>query len=79
MAPMALTVDEITSIIMAVDSHIRSAALVDMFQKKEWLQERALTFSFVMRDNEGTMVKQQADMINEKVIAAVTAAGAVIR
>lgn len=79
LAPLALTVAELTDMIMAVDGRIREVRLVDMFQKKEWQQERALTLSFLMRDNQGTMVKQQADEINEKVVAAVAAAGATIR
>lgn len=79
MAPLSLTVEELTRLIMSIDDHIRSATLIDMFQKKEWHDQRALTFRYVMRDADKTMTKEQADSIDKKVYEIITQAGATIR
>lgn len=79
LAPLSLSVEELTRLIMGVDNHIRSAALIDMFQKKEWHDQRALTFRYIMRDTNKTMTKEQADVIDKKVREIITHAGAVIR
>lgn len=79
MVPMALSVHEITYIISQVDPCICSVQLIDMFQKKEWKEERSLTFRYVLRAEDKTMTKDQADKISKKVYDAVTKAGAIIR
>ncbi len=79
MVPLALSVEELTHIIMKADENIRSVLLIDMFQKKEWKDERALTFRYLIRVPDRTMTKEQADAIDKKVHHAIAQAGAKIR
>ncbi len=50
-----------------------------MFQKKEWKDERALTFRYQLRAADKTMTKEVADAIDKKVHHAIMQAGATIR
>jgi phenylalanyl-tRNA synthetase beta chain len=79
MVPLSISVQELTNIIAYVDDTIHSVILVDMFQKKEWKQERALTFRYIMRLPDKTMTKEEADAISARVHQAVQNAGVTIR
>ncbi len=79
MVPLELTVDVITEAIKKVDTHIHSITLIDFFQKKEWKDQKSLTFRYVMYDEHKTMTKPEADHISARVVATVESLGAVIR
>ncbi len=79
LAPLAITVSQMSSIIADVDPRIVSVQLVDMFQKKEWKQERALTFRYRIQDEHETLTKSQADTLSAGVHAVLEKAGAQIR
>jgi phenylalanyl-tRNA synthetase beta chain len=75
----ANTAQSLGDTIKAVDKKIVSVALLDFFEKKEWKDQRSLTFRVVMQDPEKTLTTQDADQIWHKVIAQLQALGAVIR
>ena len=77
--PLSLSVQELTRIIAGFNEQIRSVVLIDMFQKKEWKQERALTFRYLIRSADKTLTKSEADAISKKVSSAVQHAGATVR
>lgn len=79
LVPLSLTVDELTRIIQASDNRVVAVTLVDMFQKKEWKDERSLTMRYTMRDATKTMTKSEADTIHAVIIKAVLRAGVTVR
>lgn len=79
MVPLSLSVEELTRIIMHADNHIHAVTLIDMFQKKEWKDERALTFRYIIRAADRTMTKDEADAIDKKLHERITQAGATLR
>ncbi len=79
MVPLALSVEEVTRLMLDADATIRSVVLIDMFQKKEWKEERALTFRYIVRATDRTLTKEEADRIDKKLHHVITQAGATIR
>ncbi|MCX5921861.1 MAG: phenylalanine--tRNA ligase subunit beta [Candidatus Dependentiae bacterium] len=73
------TVDMILHSIAQVNTKISSVTLQDFFEKEEWPDQRAMTFRFVISDQERTMTKEEADVIWDAVAVQVKAVGAVIR
>jgi phenylalanyl-tRNA synthetase beta chain len=65
--------------IQAIDTKIISVSLLDFFEKPEWPEQRAMTFRFVISDNERTMTKEEADGIWDRVAHELKSKGAVIR
>ena len=60
---LSLSVDHLQSLIKNVDKRIVRIMLVDFFQKPEWLNERSLTFRFVIRDDMATLMEEQVDAL----------------
>ncbi len=79
LAPLNVTVADISKSIQSVDPLIVSIELVDMFVKKEWKEARALTFRYTMQDAHQTMTKPQADAVSNKIETMLTKMGAEIR
>lgn len=79
LAPLFLTVQKITALISNVDARITAVQLVDMFQKKEWKDERALTFRYRIQSSDGTLTKAEADAVSGDVHIIIEKAGAEIR
>lgn len=76
----AISVEEITMLIRYIDpTTICSVLLIDMFQKKQWDQERALTFRYTLRSKDKTMTKNEIDTISKKVEQALVQQGVTIR
>jgi len=79
LAPLSITVAQMSSLIDSVDERISSVQLVDMFQKKEWKQERAVTFRYTIQDASKTLTKAEADTISARVHTVLEKAGVQIR
>ncbi len=79
LAPLSVTVAQLSELIQGVDERIVSVQLVDMFAKKEWKGQRALTFRYTIQDASKTLTKGQADTISAGVYAVLEKAGAQIR
>ncbi len=79
LAPLSLTVAQMSYLINGVDDRITAVQLVDMFQKKERGDERAVTFRYRIQDEHTTLTKQQADTISAHVQEVLEKAGAEIR
>ena len=79
MLPAAATVQEVAALIKGADQAIVSVELVDFFTKKEWTDQKALTFRYICRDDAKTMHKDQIDQIEQAVVSAVKQAGATVR
>ena len=79
LVPLSLTVDELTHMISNVDDQVVGVQLVDMFQKKEWKDQRSLTMRYTMRDATKTMTKSEVDAIHAQIIKTVETAGAIVR
>jgi len=73
------TVDHIAHAIAQVEPKIIQVSLLDFFQKDEWPDKRAMTFRFVISDNERTMTKEEADAIWDAVATQLKSMQAVIR
>lgn len=77
--PLQIPVDTIKKAIFDADRFIISVELVDFFEKEEWTDQRAVTLSYVIRDPDKTMNKQEIDIIVDRVQKAVVGYGAKIR
>ncbi len=78
-APLSLSVDQIETALASLDARIREVALVDMFEKSEWTDGRALTIRYMVQDDEHTLTKQELDDVQARVVAAVQSLGGVVR
>ena len=79
MVPLAISVAEMSELIKNSDSHIVSVQLKDFFHKKEWKDEKSLTFRYIIKEETKTMTKAEVDSIVGNVEKAVQKAGASIR
>lgn len=79
MVPLSVTVDSFKEAIGKSDDHIVSVALVDIFEKPEWKDKKAVTMSFVIQDESKTLSREDADAVWEKVVASVKKLGGEIR
>lgn len=79
LVPLSVSVDSLRNTIAGVDELIEDVFLVDMFRKKEWKDQRSLTFRYVMRDSQKTMTKAEADTIESRVARVVHKLGVTIR
>ncbi|HEV2601394.1 MAG TPA: phenylalanine--tRNA ligase subunit beta [Candidatus Babeliales bacterium] len=77
--PLSYTVDALIDRITTVHGAVDDVQLVDRFEKDEWLDKRALTFRFVVRDVEKTMTKDEVDGVVSLVLESLMQLGAVIR
>ncbi len=79
MMPLSVTVDSFKQAIAQSDNHIVSVKLVDIFEKPEWKDKKAVTMSFVIQDESKTLSREDADGVWEKVVASVKKLGGEIR
>ena len=77
--PLAVTVDDVTSVITSCDDRITQAYLVDSFQKDEWKDHKSLTFRFILRDYTKTLDKEEVDTVYNVVVEKLKIVGADIR
>lgn len=77
--PLQRTVADIEKTIAGAHDSITEVALVDCFEKAEWVDQRALTFRFVIRNESKTLTKAEADAVWEEVARAMKKLGAEIR
>jgi phenylalanyl-tRNA synthetase beta chain len=77
--PVTLTAQHIAQRIKGVDPKIVHVILIDFFEKKELLDQRSVTFRFVIEDHEKTLTKEEADAIWDLVSAELKNEGAIIR
>ncbi len=79
MVPVDLTVAQLTTTIRGSDSRIFEVALVDIFQKEEWKDQKSITMRFGIRDLTKNLSKEMIDAVCATVQKAVVAQGAQIR
>lgn len=79
LVPLQITVRHIIQAIKAVDTRISGIQLIDMFDKKEWSDQRSLTFRFIIQAEDRTLTKEDADDVWHKVAQSVKDLGATIR
>ena len=79
LAPLAITVAELTKIITGVDERIEQVTLIDFFTKSEWEDQKSLTFSLAIRDPEKTLTNEEVDIIWLVLIEQLKKQGATIR
>jgi len=79
LVPLHVTVEAIEHTIKAIDTRIVTITLIDFFTKKEWVDQKSLTFACVISDPNKTFEKQEIDTIWAKVEKALKKLGATIR
>jgi phenylalanyl-tRNA synthetase beta chain len=79
LVPVQVTVQEVTQIIEKADAQIIRVELIDFFEKKEWQEQRSLTFRYYIQDREKTLEKSDIDTISSTVVQAVEKVGAEVR
>lgn len=77
--PVEVTVAQVSDSIQKADGRIYHVALVDFFQKDDWLDKRAITMRFLARDAEKTLSKDDIDNIYNNVAVELKKVDAVIR
>ena len=79
LVPLRLTVRHIILAIKAVDETITALRLIDMFDKQEWVDQRALTFRFNIQAQDRTLTKEDAEAVWQKVVTAMQNIGVTVR
>lgn len=79
LVPIEVTVESMVNLIGGVNKHIESVFLIDLFEKKEWPDQKAMTLRYIMRDPHHTLTGEQADKISDAIQKAVKTRGAAIR
>jgi len=79
LVPLRLTVRHVIHAIKVVDSSITSIRLIDMFDKREWVDQRSLTFRFNIQATDRTLTKEDADRVWQKVANTIKELGATVR
>jgi phenylalanyl-tRNA synthetase beta subunit len=79
LVPLSLEAVRVQSEITQADKRIVDVSLVDFFEKAEWADKRSLTFRYVMQDPEKTLTKEEADAIEQRVVAKLVALGVTVR
>ena len=79
LVPLRLTVRHVIQAIKGVDERVTAIRLIDMFDKREWVDQRSLTFRFNIQATDRTLTKEDADAVWDKVAQAVKELGATIR
>ena len=79
LVPLRLTVRHVIHAIKTVDDRISGIKLVDMFDKREWVGQRALTFRFNIEATDRTLTKDEAEDVWQKVAQTIKDLGATVR
>lgn len=77
--PRAVTVKGLEEAIAHADPRIAAVHLVDQFEKPEWPDKKSLTFRYFAVDPEGTLAKDDIELIVQHVTRAVQKLGAEVR
>lgn len=77
--PLELTVEQIARHLKELDPAIVAVALVDIFQKDDWLDRKSLTFTLTLQAFDKTLTSAQADVIMKKVEHALQELGGEVR
>jgi len=79
MVPLTLTVTNILEHLGRVSQLITKIELLDFFEKKEWSEQRSLTFRLWLSHQDKTLEKHEIDIVWEKVIGVASGLGAQLR
>jgi phenylalanyl-tRNA synthetase beta chain len=79
LVPVQVTVQDVTQIIEKADAQIIRVELLDFFEKKEWQEQRSLTFRYYIQDRDKTLEKSDIDRISHSVVEAVKKTGVEVR
>jgi phenylalanyl-tRNA synthetase beta chain len=77
--PLQVTVEQVSELIQRSDSRIYHVALIDFFQKDEWIDKRAITMRFQARDPERTLAKDDIENIYNHVVVELKKINAIVR
>ncbi|MEX2438197.1 MAG: hypothetical protein WD449_03000, partial [Candidatus Babeliales bacterium] len=61
------------------DPTIVSVGLVDVFDKPEWQDKKAITMNVILQDERKTLSREEADSVMQKVVTALEKMGGQIR
>lgn len=73
------TTEDLISYFYSCGAKIRLVYVVDIFQKKEWENKRAVTFRFIIEDHEKTLTSQEIDTLFNRITNHLTQKGIEIR
>lgn len=79
MVPITRTVQDFLHAFHQINSLIKKIELLDFFEKKDWADQRSLTFRFWLSDTEKTLEKTEIDAVWERVVASAHNLGAKLR
>jgi phenylalanyl-tRNA synthetase beta chain len=79
LAPLPLTVKQLSDTILKTSSDIFNVELIDFFQKEEWIDKRSITLRFYARDSDKTLSSQDIDLLYEHVLKALVPLGIEVR
>ena len=79
LVPLATTVAQLTSQILAASSRIYQVELIDSFQKTDWINQKSLTFRYHFVDQDHTMTSAEIAAVQDQVVAAVQQIGGEVR
>ncbi|TET06473.1 phenylalanine--tRNA ligase subunit beta [Candidatus Dependentiae bacterium] len=79
LVPLQKTADQLIALIAQIDPSVISVDLIDMFEKPEWGNQKALTFRFVLQSPSRTLSKEEADVVWNKIAKQLQSEGAQIR
>lgn len=79
MVPISTTVAVLEHEMRGAHELIKSVALVDFFEKEEWLTQRSLAFRVVCGSDERTLTKDEIEAVRLATIKVATKHGAVVR
>lgn len=79
LVPYAITVADLEEVVAHVDARIKDILLMDVFEKDEWKDQRSITLRCRIQDDEKTMTKEDIDLIQKSLAAAVIKRGAQVR
>lgn len=79
MLPFNTPAADVITLIKTNDARITHATIHDMFHKHEWGNKRAITVRCTLRDEEGTMLKEEARAIMDRIRSTLQAVGVEVR
>lgn len=79
LAPLEVSLDQVTVLVRSVDERIKDVVLLDFFHKDEWKDKKSLTIRFVIQDETRTLTGEDADAVCHKVNKKLEQFGVAIR
>lgn len=77
--PRLLTVAQLEEAIALVDARIRNVTLIDMFEKDEWSDRRAVTLRVTLSDHHEALTTPVVEEIWSRIVRSLTDRGGVVR